>query len=228
VSRETLKRTFLRLEGQGVLISQRFQKGRWDQRKYYRVDYHRLAALISQGSESDQEERPRWDQDDPIEGDQDAPLDGVNLTSSVGAGCADVDKTKTPTKTSTDTHTSGSLSGALPTREACVSSSEPIEFPTNDDVQELLDGWNTICGAHGLPAVTRPTGALRRKIAAALRRNPDREFWEIVLNKCVDTPFLRGEGPRGWRVTLPWLVADAEHAVHVYEGNYDGLPAKTF
>jgi hypothetical protein len=224
----TIKRIFQRLERQGVLISAQFKRRDWDQKKYYRVDYDRLGELVGQNIGTLPMDHSRWDQDDPIKGDHNAPLDGINLTPSIRSGCADVDNTKNSTKTSTDIHTSLSSSGALPSPRACVSSPGTIDFPTDADVQEFLDGWNQICGAHGLPAVTRPTPALRRQIAAALRRNPDREFWELVLNKCVDAPFLRGEGPRGWQVTLPWLVANEDHAIQVYEGNYDGLSAKKF
>jgi hypothetical protein len=226
LSLATLKRTFRRLERLGVLVSARFKKEAWNQLKFYRLDYERLAELIDQDSRIFRAD-VRGDQSDPIEGDQNDPIDGINLTPSIGSGCADVEETKTPTKTSTKTHTPVSPPETLPSREACVSGSETIDAPEDEDVQEFIDGWNEICGDHGLPAVTRPTSALRKKIAARLRQIPDHDFWETVFNKCVDTRFLRGEGPRGWQVTLSWLVANEENAIRVYEGNYDGLPAKS-
>jgi hypothetical protein len=45
------------------------------------------------------------------------------------------------------------------------------------------------------------------------------------LRKAQQTPFLRGEGPRGWRVSFDWFVANHVNIYAALEGKYDGPPA---
>ncbi len=92
-------------------------------------------------------------------------------------------------------------------------------------VDECIESWNEICASEGLPEVT-PIGArnqtLRKKIQSRLREHPDIEFWGTVMNTCWKSPFLRGDGERGWKVTLRWLVENDHNALKVYEGHYNG------
>jgi hypothetical protein len=53
-----------------------------------------------------------------------------------------------------------------------------------------------------------------------LREQPDFDFWQVVLNHCWKSPFLRGEKGR-WKVTLHWLVENDRNALKVYEGHYN-------
>ena len=41
----TIKRIFYRLEKAGLIITAQFDKGHWDQTKYYRIDYPALGDL---------------------------------------------------------------------------------------------------------------------------------------------------------------------------------------
>jgi hypothetical protein len=47
-----------------------------------------------------------------------------------------------------------------------------------------------------------------------------------AVKKAQQTPFLRGEGPRGWRASFDWFVANHVNIYAVLEGKYDGQPAR--
>jgi len=47
-----------------------------------------------------------------------------------------------------------------------------------------------------------------------------------AVKKAQSTPFLRGEGARGWRASFDWLVANQVNIYAVLEGKYD-CPAAT-
>ncbi len=46
-----------------------------------------------------------------------------------------------------------------------------------------------------------------------------------AVKKAQQTPFLRGEGNRGWRASFDWFVANHVNIYAVLEGKYDGQPA---
>jgi hypothetical protein len=46
-----------------------------------------------------------------------------------------------------------------------------------------------------------------------------------AVKKAQSTPFLRGEGARGWRASFDWLVANHLNVYAVLEGKYDGPAA---
>jgi hypothetical protein len=50
------------------------------------------------------------------------------------------------------------------------------------------------------------------------------DFTETV-KKAQQTPFLRGEGARGWRASFDWFVANQVNIYGVLEGKYDGPAA---
>ena len=43
-----------------------------------------------------------------------------------------------------------------------------------------------------------------------------------AVKKAQQTPFLRGEGARGWRANFDWLVFNQANIYRVLEGKYDG------
>ena len=47
----------------------------------------------------------------------------------------------------------------------------------------------------------------------------------VAVQKAQQTPFLRGEGARGWRASFDWFVANHVNIYGVLEGKYDGPPA---
>ncbi|HSW38975.1 MAG TPA: hypothetical protein VLL97_05735 [Acidobacteriota bacterium] len=46
--------------------------------------------------------------------------------------------------------------------------------------------------------------------------------FESAVKKAQQTPFLRGEGARGWRASFDWFVANHVNIYAVLEGKYDG------
>jgi hypothetical protein len=51
------------------------------------------------------------------------------------------------------------------------------------------------------------------------------EDFKAAVKKAQQTPFLRGEGNRGWRASFDWFVANHVNVYAVLEGKYDGQPA---
>jgi len=49
--------------------------------------------------------------------------------------------------------------------------------------------------------------------------------WDLFCQRIKDSPFLRGEGPRGWRVTLDWILEEC-NLLKVLEGNFDDPSAQ--
>jgi hypothetical protein len=47
----------------------------------------------------------------------------------------------------------------------------------------------------------------------------------VAVKKAQQTPFLRGEGARGWRASFDWFVANHVNIYAVLEGKYDGPAA---
>jgi hypothetical protein len=46
-----------------------------------------------------------------------------------------------------------------------------------------------------------------------------------AVKKAQSTPFLRGEGPRGWRASFDWFITNHVNVYGVLEGKYDGPAA---
>jgi hypothetical protein len=49
--------------------------------------------------------------------------------------------------------------------------------------------------------------------------------FSAAVKKAQQTPFLRGEGARGWRASFDWFVANHVNIYAVLEGKYDGPAA---
>jgi hypothetical protein len=85
--------------------------------------------------------------------------------------------------------------------------------------QDLVALWNRIVRTSEVRKLTEKRA---RKARRRLADHPDPGWWQAVFERVRDTPFLRAENPRGWRVTLDWLLANDTNAVKVSEGAYDG------
>ncbi len=48
------------------------------------------------------------------------------------------------------------------------------------------------------------------------------EDFSAAVKKAQHTPFLRGEGARGWRASFDWFIANHLNVYAVIEGKYDG------
>jgi hypothetical protein len=100
----TVKRIFLHLERQGVILSAQFRKGAWDRRKWYTVDYIRLAEVVPEIAHDRQDSSRRWDQPEPIE--------RTGLDRSMGTICAALEYSETSTKTSLEISSSATADAA--------------------------------------------------------------------------------------------------------------------
>lgn len=87
-------------------------------------------------------------------------------------------------------------------------------------VDDIVNGWNNICGENDFPKVKALTPDRRKKVNSRLKVHTDIEFWDKVFNDIVDTPFLRGQNDRNWKVTFDWLFTNDENSTKIYEGNY--------
>ncbi len=98
---------------------------------------------------------------------------------------------------------------------------EEVEKEEKITCDDIVQGWNTICGTKGFPQVAKLTPDRRSKINTRLRTHKEVEFWNKVFNKIVQTPFLMGKNDRNWRPTFDWLFKNDENATKIYEGNYE-------
>lgn len=53
------------------------------------------------------------------------------------------------------------------------------------------------------------------------------EDFKEAVKKAQQTPFLRGEGSRGWRASFDWFVGNHVNIYAVLEGKQDGPAAET-
>jgi hypothetical protein len=55
---------------------------------------------------------------------------------------------------------------------------------------------------------------------ARLREHPDPAWWQALLDRVTDSPFLMGHGRGGWRATIDWLLRP-DSVTRILEGAYD-------
>ena len=87
--------------------------------------------------------------------------------------------------------------------------------------QNLAKLWNE----KAPPELSRVNLPLQRKpkdmdkIKDALKRNPERAWWERVIIRLFDSPHCRGMNDRGWKASFDFMVS---HAEVILDGKYDG------
>jgi hypothetical protein len=87
--------------------------------------------------------------------------------------------------------------------------------------QNLAKLWNE----KAPPELSRVNLPLQRKpkdmdkIKDALKRNPERAWWERVILRLFDSPHCRGMNDRGWKASFDFMVS---HAEVILDGKYDG------
>lgn len=117
---------------------------------------------------------------------------------------------------------SGSSPGVVqPEQEVEVEQEEEVEQEDKITVDEIVQGWNKVCGTKGFSKVERLSPERRSKINSRLKIHKDVEFWQAVFNKITRTPFLMGKNDRKWKVTFDWLFSNDENSIKIYEGNYE-------
>lgn len=92
---------------------------------------------------------------------------------------------------------------------------------TSLSVQDLVNGWNTICATEGFSKCEKITVARRDKILLRIKESPEEKYWEDVFNKIIESPFLRGDNDRKWRANIDWIVENETNSMKVYEGRYE-------
>ena len=74
-----------------------------------------------------------------------------------------------------------------------------------------------------LPQVLEFGPERRDKCKRRLAKDPQKfidQFTRAVI-KAQETPFLCGEGDRGWKADFDWLIANDRNVIRVLEGRYD-------
>ncbi len=86
---------------------------------------------------------------------------------------------------------------------------------------EVLEIWNACVNQEGLPPA-HLTDERRRRIYSLfpLYFESDLTQWKQFCERVSHSPFLMGQGPRKWRVSLDWILVE-ENLIKVLEGNFD-------
>jgi hypothetical protein len=74
-----------------------------------------------------------------------------------------------------------------------------------------------------LPQVLEFGSERRDKCRRRLARGPKKFFDQFTraVIKAQETPFLCGEGDRGWKADFDWFIANDRNVIRVLEGRYD-------
>ena len=89
--------------------------------------------------------------------------------------------------------------------------------------EELLEIYERERGE--LPAAGILTAERRRRCARWLAGGFTAEEFRAAVRRAAATPFLAGEGNRGWQAGFDWLIANRSNARKVLEGEYAPQPA---
>ena len=112
-----------------------------------------------------------------------------------------------------------------------LSESAPAQQPGRADpgrprpvsAEELLEIYERERGP--LPAAAALTPERRRQCALRIRGGLGSEEFGAAVRRAAATPFLAGEGARGWRASFDWFIANDTNVRKVLEGVYQ--PAET-
>lgn len=100
---------------------------------------------------------------------------------------------------------------------------DPVVEPSEgepDVVEAFRLAWNEAAISIGLLVCSTLTTKRRRLIRACLvERSID--AWRAVFARVAASSWCRGKNPRGWVASLDWLIASADPALKVLEGQFD-------
>lgn len=105
-----------------------------------------------------------------------------------------------------------------------ASSDEEASLSANDDEkvelrpEHVVEAWNTTARRLGLPVVKTLTRERQQKLEARIRENTIEDFTEAI-SAIEHSPFLRGEGPRGWKADFDFLLSKSKFT-RLIEGSY--------
>ena len=95
--------------------------------------------------------------------------------------------------------------------------------PRPVSAEELLETYERERGP--LPGAAALTPERRRQCALRIRAGLGSEEFGAAVRRAAATPFLAGEGARGWRASFDWFIANDTNVRKVLEGVYQ--PAET-
>lgn len=90
--------------------------------------------------------------------------------------------------------------------------------------QQIADAYNTTCVC--CPKVLELSNERKNKVRLRWQKKPNIEYWISVFKKIDSTPFLRGEGDRGWTPDFDWIFQNDSNHLKVIEGKYDNFRNK--
>jgi hypothetical protein len=93
-------------------------------------------------------------------------------------------------------------------------------------VDSVLENWNSFASENGF-AQSKGKPEIRKKISARFKDEEwQGDFWPAMLEKLERLkPFYRGDGPRGWKLNLAFLVKNGTKAEELLNGEWS-LPDK--
>lgn len=168
-----------------------------------------------------------WDLDS--EGDLDlekqvclAPQQAQNRRPS-GTPLQEFDTTSTAAKTGGRTREIRAASIGVRENMAPAAADRPGEISAAESAakraaQELLEIYESERG--DLPAAGVLTAERRRRCVRWLAGGFTPEEFRAAVRCAAATPFLAGDGNRGWRASFDWLIANRTNARKVLEGEY--------
>ena len=100
-----------------------------------------------------------------------------------------------------------------------LSTVEPVDPPNGFKISNLAQLWNE----KAPPELARVNLPFNRKPAKLkilkdiLKRNPEKIFWEQLMEKIYFSSFMRGKNNRGWKATFDFVI---ERANEIADGKY--------
>jgi hypothetical protein len=96
--------------------------------------------------------------------------------------------------------------------------------PKTTCAEDLLEIYERERGR--LPAAAGLTPERRRLCGLRVRAGLSSEQFAAAVRRAAATPFLAGEGARGWRASFDWLIANDTNVRKVMEGVYDSVESR--
>lgn len=97
------------------------------------------------------------------------------------------------------------------------------DLPQVDKGAKLFDeavrAWNLMAGRHPKIVAVKKITPIRRKHFKAKMGKQGIDYWNSILAKIEQSPFLRGENKKSWVVTFDWVV-DEDNLIRIDEGQY--------
>lgn len=106
--------------------------------------------------------------------------------------------------------------------ESCPSplpSPKDKNTPTVEVCEAFQSAWNKLSGT--LAKVGKITKSRTAKLRVRINEGLTVNTFESAVEMCASTPFLRGEGSRGFRASFDWLIDNDKNLTKVLEGQYN-------